>query len=54
MENWTSEDARGHAADVWGPRAREFKSRWPDQTDPLHPTYDLRSTDILAALDNAS
>jgi hypothetical protein len=36
--NRTSADSLGHAADVWGSRAREFKSRRPDQTDPLHPT----------------
>ena len=29
-ENWTSEDVYGHAADVWGSRGREFKSRQPD------------------------
>ena len=29
-ENWTSGDVLGHAADVWGSRGREFKSRQPD------------------------
>lgn len=28
-ENWTSKDVLGHAADVWGSRGREFKSRQP-------------------------
>jgi hypothetical protein len=26
-ENWTSEDLRGHAADVWGSKSHEFLSR---------------------------
>ena len=31
-EIWTCGDIHGHAADVWGSRGREFKSRQPDQT----------------------
>jgi hypothetical protein len=29
-----SGDVRGHAADVWGSRGREFKSRQPDTVWP--------------------
>jgi hypothetical protein len=28
--NWMSGNVTGHAADVWGSRGREFKSRQPD------------------------
>jgi hypothetical protein len=31
-ENWTSVDGLGRAADVWGSRGREFKSRQPDRS----------------------
>jgi hypothetical protein len=48
--NRTSVDVLGRAADAWGSRGREFKSRQPDQYTPPHPTWsDLHSTDILKA-----
>ena len=34
----TSVNFSGRAADDWGSRGREFKSRQPDQTDERHPT----------------
>jgi hypothetical protein len=36
--NWTSGDVRGHAADVWGSRGREFKSHQPDWANGLAAT----------------
>ena len=48
-ENWTPPDILGHAADVWGSRGREFKSRQPDQTiHSIRTKSDLHSTDITA------
>jgi hypothetical protein len=35
-EQWFTLDNR--AGLIWGSRGREFKSRQPDQNDPLHPT----------------
>jgi hypothetical protein len=36
-ENRTFVDVLGPAADVWGSRGREFKSRQPDQYISTHP-----------------